>query len=73
MCDDHPHDGHDHGAHHPGRADVALPTVVPVELGAYRGEVIPFEPVEAVRVTVLVDNAVDVLLADQGPARCSNR
>ena len=31
--------------------------------------VIPLEPVDAVHITTLVDNASDMLLADQGPAR----
>jgi 7,8-dihydropterin-6-yl-methyl-4-(beta-D-ribofuranosyl)aminobenzene 5'-phosphate synthase len=33
------------------------------------GESIPIEPVDSVTVTTLVDNYVDVLMVDQGPAR----
>jgi hypothetical protein len=32
-------------------------------------EQIPLEPVDALSVTVLVDNVVDMLLVDDGPAR----
>src|SRR3954465_15139370 len=32
-------------------------------------EQIPLEPVDALSVTVLVDNVTDILLVDQGPAR----
>ena len=42
--------------------------VVPVDLGAYTGEPIPLEPVEAVSITTVVDNVVDMLAADAGPA-----
>lgn len=63
MCGD----DHDHGHTHPVGA--GHPTVVPAERGAYTGEVIPLEPVESVSITVLVDNAVDLLLPDQGPAQ----
>ena len=32
-------------------------------------EQIPLEPVDALSVTVLVDNVTDILLIDEGPAR----
>jgi 7,8-dihydropterin-6-yl-methyl-4-(beta-D-ribofuranosyl)aminobenzene 5'-phosphate synthase len=62
MCDDadHQHRDHHHVAHEPLR--------VPEELGAYRGEVLGLEPVDAVTITTLVDNSSDMLLADTGPA-----
>ncbi|HVW34927.1 MAG TPA: MBL fold metallo-hydrolase [Acidimicrobiia bacterium] len=51
------------------RHDPAGAFVVPVDLGAYRGETIPLEPVERVRITTLVDNVCDLLVPDSGPAR----
>ncbi len=57
MCDDDTD-----RAHH-------RPTLVPTELGAYAGEVLALQPVEAVSVTTLVDNSSDMLLADMDHAR----
>ncbi len=45
------------------------PLVVPVELGLYGGETLPLQPVEAVRITTLVDNVTDMLMGDIGPAK----
>jgi 7,8-dihydropterin-6-yl-methyl-4-(beta-D-ribofuranosyl)aminobenzene 5'-phosphate synthase len=42
---------------------------VPTEVGAFTGERIPLQPVERVHITTLVDNALDVLAADVGPAK----
>jgi 7,8-dihydropterin-6-yl-methyl-4-(beta-D-ribofuranosyl)aminobenzene 5'-phosphate synthase len=42
---------------------------VPAEVGAFTGEPIPLQPVRRVHVTTLVDNVLDVLAADVGPAR----
>ena len=55
MCD---------GGHSP--ASVAA---VPAALGAFTGETIPLTPVRRVHVTTLVDNSMDLLAADAGPAR----
>lgn len=55
MCD---------GGHGPGRV-----AAVPAEVGAFRGERIPLEPVRRVHLTTLVDNTLDVLAGDDGPAR----
>jgi 7,8-dihydropterin-6-yl-methyl-4-(beta-D-ribofuranosyl)aminobenzene 5'-phosphate synthase len=56
MCQDH---GHVH--------------VPPVEAvapeGEWAGEVVPVEPVDAVSVQIVCDNAVDMLLTDEGPAK----
>lgn len=70
MCTDHPH-GHDHGHGHGHGPDDPVGRVRPVPLDDWRGpgEVLPLEPVDAVRVTVLCDNVYDGLLLDQGPAR----
>jgi hypothetical protein len=43
--------------------------VVPADVDAFTGERIPLEPVRRVHLTTLVDNAVDVLAPDVGPAR----
>ncbi len=43
------------------------------EQGPGPREVIPLAPVEAVTITTLVDNVVDVLLPDGGPARRPQR
>jgi len=45
------------------------PTIVPAEAEAFAGERIPLRPVRRVHVTTLIDNTVDVLAADAGPAR----
>ena len=42
---------------------------VPSDVGAFRGERVPLQPVRRVQVTTLVDNTMDVLAADTGPAR----
>lgn len=55
MCD---------GGHVP--APVAA---VPAQVGAFTGERIPLRPVRRVHITTLVDNAVDLLAADVGPAK----
>jgi 7,8-dihydropterin-6-yl-methyl-4-(beta-D-ribofuranosyl)aminobenzene 5'-phosphate synthase len=44
-------------------------TAVPAEVGAYRGERVPLQPVRRVHLTTLVDNTLDVLAADAGPAK----
>jgi 7,8-dihydropterin-6-yl-methyl-4-(beta-D-ribofuranosyl)aminobenzene 5'-phosphate synthase len=43
--------------------------VVPAELGGYAGETLQLQPVEAVRITTLVDNSTDMLMTDLGPAK----
>jgi 7,8-dihydropterin-6-yl-methyl-4-(beta-D-ribofuranosyl)aminobenzene 5'-phosphate synthase len=43
--------------------------VVPADVDAFTGERVPLEPVRRVHLTTLVDNAVDVLAPDVGPAR----
>jgi 7,8-dihydropterin-6-yl-methyl-4-(beta-D-ribofuranosyl)aminobenzene 5'-phosphate synthase len=49
---------------------IAAPvTAVPAEIGAFTGECIPLQPVERVHITTLVDNMLDVLAADVGPAK----
>ena len=45
------------------------PTIVPAAAEAFAGERIPLRPVRRVHITTLVDNSVDVLAADVGPAR----
>jgi 7,8-dihydropterin-6-yl-methyl-4-(beta-D-ribofuranosyl)aminobenzene 5'-phosphate synthase len=50
----------------PGRN--GAPIVVPAEVGAFTGEPIPLHPVRRVNLTTLVDNAVDLLATDLGPA-----
>jgi len=45
------------------------PTIVPAEAEAFVGERIPLRPVRRLHITTLVDNTVDVLAADAGPAR----
>ena len=55
MCD---------GGHIP-----ASRTAVPAAVGAFVGERIPLRPARRVHITTLVDNALDVLAADAGPAR----
>lgn len=55
MCD---------GGHVPSQVGA-----VPAEVGAFTGEPIPLKPVRRVNVTTLVDNALDLLAADKGPAR----
>jgi 7,8-dihydropterin-6-yl-methyl-4-(beta-D-ribofuranosyl)aminobenzene 5'-phosphate synthase len=42
---------------------------VPAEIGAFLGERVPLRPVRRVHVTTLVDNVLDVLAADTGPAK----
>lgn len=42
---------------------------VPTEIGAFTGERIPLQPVERVHITTLVDNTLDALAADVGPAK----
>lgn len=42
---------------------------VPAEIDAFRGERVPLHPVRRVHVTTLVDNTLDVLAADSGPAK----
>ncbi len=56
MCDDHGH--------------VQVPPVesIPTDAG-WTGEVVPLEPVDEVSVLTVCDNAVDMLLVDQGPAK----
>jgi len=54
MCD---------GGHSPG-----IVGAVPGEIDAFRGERIALEPVRRVHVTTLVDNSLDVLAGDAGPA-----
>jgi len=34
---------------------------------------VPLQPVDSVTITILVDNAADVLLPDQGPAKRPKR
>ena len=48
---------------------VLEPTIVPAEAEAFAGERIPLRPVRRVHITTLIDNVVDVLAADVGPAR----
>jgi 7,8-dihydropterin-6-yl-methyl-4-(beta-D-ribofuranosyl)aminobenzene 5'-phosphate synthase len=56
MCDDH--------------GPVEVPPVEAVPAGeGWSGEVIGLEPVDDVSVLLVCDNAVDMLLPDQGPAR----
>jgi 7,8-dihydropterin-6-yl-methyl-4-(beta-D-ribofuranosyl)aminobenzene 5'-phosphate synthase len=55
MCD---------GGHIP-----ASPTAVPTSVGAFVGERIPLRPARRVHITTLVDNVLDVLAGDAGPAR----
>jgi 7,8-dihydropterin-6-yl-methyl-4-(beta-D-ribofuranosyl)aminobenzene 5'-phosphate synthase len=55
MCD---------GGHSPSDA-----TAVPAEISAFRGERVPLRPVRRVHVTTLVDNTLDILAADAGPAK----
>ncbi len=58
MCDDH------------GHGPVHVPAVEgAAEGGEWRGEVLRLEPVDAVSVQIVCDNAVDMLLLDEGPAR----
>ena len=45
------------------------PAIVPAEAEAFAGERITLRPVRRVHVTTLIDNTVDVLAADIGPAR----
>ena len=45
------------------------PVEAATEPGEWRGEVIPLEPVDSISVLTVCDNAVDVLLPDQEPAR----
>lgn len=40
-----------------------------VEDAAVHEEPVPLEPVDAVAITTVCDNTVDILLMDQGPAR----
>ncbi|MGH4026397.1 MAG: MBL fold metallo-hydrolase, partial [Pseudonocardiaceae bacterium] len=42
--------------------------VVPADPEAFTGERIPLEPVQRVSITTLVDNSLDLLAADMGPA-----
>jgi 7,8-dihydropterin-6-yl-methyl-4-(beta-D-ribofuranosyl)aminobenzene 5'-phosphate synthase len=51
-----------------GAADHPHATVVPLDLDAFAGERIPLEPVARVTITTLVDNSLDILAADVGPA-----
>lgn len=56
MCSDH-----DHG-------DVRrLEPEIPAEM--WRGEMLELEPVDEVVIVSLCDNTIDLLLADEGPAR----
>lgn len=57
MCDDHGHHG----------PVPRIETDIPPE--AWRGEVLPLEPVDGVSIVTVCDNTVDMLLLDQGPAR----
>ena len=52
------------GGHRPG-----IVAAIPAEVGAFRSERIALEPVRRVQVTTLVDNSLDVLAADAGPAK----
>jgi 7,8-dihydropterin-6-yl-methyl-4-(beta-D-ribofuranosyl)aminobenzene 5'-phosphate synthase len=45
------------------------PAIVPAEAEAFAGERITLRPVRRVHITTLIDNTVDVLAADAGPAR----
>src|SRR5262245_14826957 len=58
MCDS----SHDPWAAH------ASPAFVPADLGAFTGQRIPLKTVERVTITSLVDNAIDGLAEDKGPA-----
>ncbi|HEX2301520.1 MAG TPA: hypothetical protein VHH34_23965 [Pseudonocardiaceae bacterium] len=42
--------------------------VVPADPDAFTGERIPLQPVQRVSITTLVDNSLDLLAADMGPA-----
>jgi 7,8-dihydropterin-6-yl-methyl-4-(beta-D-ribofuranosyl)aminobenzene 5'-phosphate synthase len=56
MCEDHGH--------------VHVPRVEAVPADAeWRGEVLPLDPVDELRVLTVCDNTVDVFLLDEGPAR----
>jgi 7,8-dihydropterin-6-yl-methyl-4-(beta-D-ribofuranosyl)aminobenzene 5'-phosphate synthase len=52
-----------------GGAASGSPTAVPAEVGAFRGESVPLRPVLGLRLITLVDNMLDLLAADVGPAR----
>lgn len=50
--------------------DIAVQVgAVPAEVGAFTGERIPLKPVRRLHLTTLVDNMIDVLAGDVGPAR----
>jgi 7,8-dihydropterin-6-yl-methyl-4-(beta-D-ribofuranosyl)aminobenzene 5'-phosphate synthase len=55
MCQDH------------GEVHVPPVTALPDDVG-WSGEVVPLEPVDEVSVLTVCDNAVDMLLPDEGPA-----
>jgi 7,8-dihydropterin-6-yl-methyl-4-(beta-D-ribofuranosyl)aminobenzene 5'-phosphate synthase len=57
MCDDH------------GRHAPAPPIETEIAREAWRGEVLPLEPVDGVSIVTVCDNTVDMLLLDEGPAR----
>lgn len=59
MCTDHP--DHVHVPH--------VPDLGREPLEEWSGERVPLEPVDRVSILTLCDNAVDMLLMDQGPAR----
>jgi hypothetical protein len=58
MCTDPPH--------HPG---VVGPTLIRPEPIAALTDPVTLDPVEAITLTTLVDNATDMLPTDQGPVR----
>ena len=57
----------------PGHARPATAATAPASEGPSPSEPVPLEPFEAVTITTLVDNVVDVLVPDTGAARRSQR